>query len=143
MRDLTKRACGLGEVVDITECGAFDGETLARARCCRDARRAVLRRYRWDHVRPVLRERDLRAFDAAAAVTIPVLGVPFSSLVPVPAPLPLALLGWKYDSLSWRWFRCWALIRISGRWPGVLVGADDMPFVMDRCPRCGSEFVNE
>ena len=30
---------------------------------------------------------------------------------------------------------------MSGRWPAVLVRGDDMPFVLDRCPLCGAEYI--
>ena len=141
VKALMASACAAGPVEEVGDCGAFDEDTLALARRDREVRRTVLKQYRWFHVRPALREQDLRVFDTAAAVNIPVLGVPFSLLSPSPTPLPLSLFGERFGPQSWRWFRCWALVRMSGRWPAVLVGGDDMPFVLDRCPLCGAEYI--
>ena len=141
VKALMASASAAGAIKDVEDCGAFSEETLALARRDRDVRRAVLKQYRWSHVRPALLEQDLRVFDTAAAAHIPVLGVPFALLSPFPGPLPLFLFGDCFVPQSWRWFRCWALVRMSGRWPAVLVGSDDMPFVLDCCPLCGAEFV--
>ena len=38
---------------------------------------------------------------------------------------------------SWLLYRCWCVVRCSGRWPLQVFGHDVMPVTMDTCPLCG------
>jgi hypothetical protein len=39
------------------------------------------------------------------------------------------------------WFRCWAIIRITGRWPCPVFGFNALPQVLSYCPACNAEDV--
>jgi len=62
-------------------------------------------------------------------------------LLPFPPPMHwmdmqtrASLLDFDEGIHSWLLYRCWALVRCSGRWPMQLFGAKRMPVCMASCP---------
>ncbi|CAE8720354.1 unnamed protein product, partial [Polarella glacialis] len=91
------------------------------------ARKKLLRRYRREFVRPVLLERDRSEYIAAACKAIPGgIGAPLD-WQPEPGSLPFSQLERAAGATAWMWFRCWAIIRITGRWPCPVFGFNALP----------------
>ena len=114
----------------------FSAEAISQARAERATRRTLLRQYRWDIVRPALHAAEAHAYARTAARIVPVLDTPFASLMPTPARLPSSWLDAAGRADTWRCFRCWSLIRLTGRWPCSVLGASDLPFTLAHCHQC-------
>ena len=41
----------------------------------------------------------------------------------------------------WWWFRAWALIRLTGKWPAPAWGSSKFPMVLDYCACCGAQNI--
>lgn len=88
-------------------------------------------------VRPTLLQLDAQVFRVAAKRSMPALGVIASELQAVPSKLPSDLM---YLELG-HWFRCWAIVRLSGFWPSTLFGCNDLLTSLPACPLCGAADV--
>jgi hypothetical protein len=133
----------LGEpIAEITSCTGFSDDYIQHARADKAVRKALLRRYRWEVVRPRLLAMDLAEYYDACAKPVPTLGIPFAVLEPNPGKLSVDLLRMNGAHGAWRWYRAWAMIRVSGRWPAPVWGCRDFPMVLDGCPFCGCTNVN-
>ena len=42
---------------------------------------------------------------------------------------------------AWLWYRCWAVVRISGAWPVCLFEGAGLPLTLPCCPGCGQAQV--
>ena len=96
----------------------------------------MLRRYRWEVVRPRIAARDLHEYLEACSKAIPVLGVSYAMLEPNPGKLSIDMLNIDVAPGAWRNYRAWAVIRISGRWPAPVWGSQAFPLAVDLCPFC-------
>ena len=118
----------LGEIVDYHALGSL----IPAAQACPDARRALLRRYILEFVRPILLQYDDHAFRKAAAAPLVGLGIPFLGfLTPSPSSLNLVSGLWLGHE-TWKWYRCWCFARSCGKWPLAF----DTPVSLTSCPRC-------
>ena len=99
----------------------------------------MLRRYRHDVVRPALQAREDAAFELAAAKPVPVLGIPFRLLHGQSAKFHPGTLCWRGSPSFWRAFRCWATVRLTGRWP--IGGGRVLPYTVAACPGCGARDI--
>ena len=106
------------------------------------ARKDLLRRYRMDVVRPILLQRDRIRFASSAQADLPCIMTSFARLQPLAAMPDQGLLGWEFDRRTWRHYRCWAVVRISGRWPLAVLGASDCPQSLEFCRLCGTPDVD-
>ena len=105
-------------------------------------RRVLLRRYRWAVVRPAIRQREQLWFQQAATKVIPTFNLPFSNFQALPQRIPLDLLSIDFTSSWWQWYRTWALVRISGKWPATIYGSDEFPALLPNCIRCNQTEVD-
>ncbi|CAE8590209.1 unnamed protein product, partial [Polarella glacialis] len=111
-------------------CVCFTAVELSKAQAGPAARKKLLRRYRREFVRPVLLERDRSEYIAAACKAIPGgIGAPLD-WQPEPGSLPFSQLEGAAGATAWMWFRCWAIIRITGRWPCPVFGFNALPQVL-------------
>ena len=128
-----------GEIKDITDAEVVAGGVQAAAHSAED-RKKVLRRYRWEVVRPALREYDWTPFVAAASRPIPILGLTFGELQP-------EVRRWTMQELQSESggivnYRMWAVCRMTGRWPLQVLGYGEAPLQLPRCRACGAEAVD-
>ena len=63
------------------------------------------------------------------------------SLQPLPERLNVDLLDGAWSGQSWKWFPCWAIIRISGMWPLTVFGERVLPAIIPVCRACGAAQV--
>ena len=125
-------------IPDLPDAPGFTSEGLAEARRDSSKRRLLLRRYRWEIVRPALMEVESAHYATQAQRIVPVLDIPFSTLIPLAAPFSLAWLAHAGNRYFWRCFRCWNMIRLTGRWPTAVTGNLDMPFHLPFCVFCAA-----
>jgi hypothetical protein len=126
---------------DITEQPRFPPDRVARAKLDKGIRKALLRDYKWLVVRPVLLHYDREAFLAASAEALPAFGISFGTFVPRPTRVSIDLLRFDHGPGCWRWYRLWALCRMTGRWPRPVFGDRDMPIRLDVCGACGARDI--
>ena len=107
------------------------------ARTCKVERRALLKRYRWEVVRPCLLEFDGREFAKAAQTKIPVLELPFKSYQTSLCRFAPELIDALDHSSDWRAFRLWSLTRITGEWPLTVYGHMTSSKTISICYSCG------
>ena len=129
-------------VADIWDAPGFSHELIATAREDITIRKNLLRRYRHTLVRPALIHREFLWFQASARKTIPSFGVPFQVFQSAPARIPTDLLSWDFSGTWWMWYRAWAIIRISGRWPATLFGGTELPHTLEACKVCGQRDIS-
>ena len=115
---------------------------LDAARADADARKLLLRMYRWEVVRPALLQYDRASYLRAASCVIPAFGVPFSHCQPLPARTDSELLCADWGINSWRLYRLWALCRVTGKWPLPVLGQTEMPLLLHKCAACGQVDVD-
>ena len=72
-----------------------------------------------------------------ASAPIPHLGVSFLVLQPRAQAPPIQLLDLDLGPMSWRYYRCWCIIRCSGRWPLTCYGGSDLLEYLPICHACG------
>ena len=117
----------LGEIVDYQVLGGL----IPAAQACPDVKRALLRRYKLEFVRPFLLQYDDLAFRQAAAAPLNGLGFPFLSVL-TPSPFAMNLVsGLWLGNETWKWYSCWCLARSCGKWP---LAFDTVS--LTSCPRC-------
>jgi hypothetical protein len=121
----------------ITEAG-FDAPLLEDARENKTCRKSLLRRYRWDCVKPKLLAQDAATFASKSARIIPTFGVPLSAFLPQLGRLPITWLSAPHQPGMWKFFRCWSLTRLTGRWPCSVLGSPDLPYTLETCPWCSA-----
>jgi hypothetical protein len=122
-------------IPDIICPNVTSSDALAVARGCNLKRRALLRSYKFAHVRPALTEYDQNAFSAVAAKSLGSLRWSFLRLQPATQPFPYELLH-DYGAFFWKWYRMWAITRISGAWPAPIFGDADVFDILPCCPLC-------
>ena len=141
MYECNRRCSTPNTIPEIFDCSTFGQAELATAREDPVVRKTILRRYRWEVVRPCLIEYDRRAYVHAAKKRLDVFGLTVESLQPVPGCLCADLLVSAWCAQSWKWFRCWAIIRTTGFWPLTVYGESVLPLVLPRCSACGAQHV--
>ena len=130
-----------GTISDIWECVEFQ-DLLDLARQHKQLRHRLLTQYRHHKVRPALTHRELLWFHQTAKKIIPAFSVAFEVFQGAPQKIPIDLLSWDFSSSWWLWYRAWALVRISGRWPRTILGLDEMPTHITYCTMCQQEQVD-
>jgi len=130
------------DIADIIGHPLFTSLEVQHAMHDSDVRRSLLKRYRWNVVRPALLEREMVEFSAASAKIIPVLGVSYSSLVTSPRPFPHDWFCRHQDATTWFHYRVWALMRLTGAWPSALYGEEAFPLTIDSCKLCGEPDIS-
>ena len=133
------RMAGLpgARLLEVWEAGGLKEEAEAATKSAA-ARKAVLRRYRREVVRPALREYDHKAFASSADRFIPALGTTFRELQPGAHLHSRAELVMEIAPLL---YRLWAVCRFTGCWPLQAVGGEDMPRELVKCDACGGAQV--
>ena len=111
---------------------------LEKARNDPAVRKAILRRYRWEVSRPALNLYDRESYMKAATKELPAFDMPFTHFQPLPSRTATELLCCEWGPLSWRYYRVWALGRMTGRWPLPVLGDAEMPAVLQYCAACGA-----
>lgn len=129
------------KIHDIADTPVCTPALLWKARTDSATRKAVLRRYRWEVVRPILYQYDQAAYAQAATKTIVALGWTFARLQPRPSKLPVDLLRLDTHPSAWRWFKMWAQVRLTGAWPIPTLGGESFPIYIAECPACGSRCI--
>jgi len=129
----------LPDVVDWPFAGP---QACAKARSDPAARRLLLSSYKFYVVRPAMLKLDLPAFQKAAAASLPVFCLPFSSWLSGPPGLQWNLLDLALGPGSWLQFRLWAVVRMSGCWPLQVLGAPLCVPTLPRCGGCGARDVD-
>ena len=122
-------------IPDITEVMAASDVDAARKDA--DHRRALLKQYKWDFVRPILAAADEYDYQKAAQKVIAPFQLPFADFVPSLQKFELDFISAPGGPLMRVWFRSWALVRMFGCWPLTLYGSDDLPAFIPECKACG------
>ena len=128
-----------GPIRDITDVESLAGDIQAATHSAEERKKA-LRHYRWEVVRPVLREYDRAPFVAAAGRPIPTLGLSFGELQPEFRRWTLQELQEECGGIAN--YRMWAVCRMTGRWPLQVLGLGEAPLLLPRCRACGAEAVD-
>jgi len=102
------------------------------------ARKYFLRRYRRNHVVPIMQAYDEEAFAKAATKH----EWPYVEFQPSPECLPAVLLELDWGTETWYFYRAWAVTRVLGRLPLTVFGGDDTPSSLCTCPLCGLNTVD-
>eukprot|EP00973_Karenia_brevis_P068781 9562066-Karenia_brevis.AAC.1 len=92
----------------------------------------MLRQYRHAWVLPAFTAMDERAFRSAADAS----SWPYDLLQPQVGGLPDTLLTADWCHETWKWYPCWAVIKVLGRWPLEVFGRGELPATLPRCPLC-------
>ncbi len=128
-------------VREVHRCGLFSDHEMAAAAENRDARRMLLRRYRLQAVRPALADSDARYFASTTNRVLEGWGCPYSNF-------QTELQLWKHGMRDldlgrqpWLRFRCWAVVKCTGKWPLRIFDLEGLPAVMDFCPLCQAREV--
>ena len=53
----------------------------------------------------------------------------------------LDLLDLDVGPNTWRAYRCWAILRMTGLWPATCFGQRELPVVLRSCPLCGQRDI--
>ena len=114
----------------------FEAVSLV-VRNTRRHRKALLARYKRHVVLPRVRAKESEWFRDQLAKLNTEGAVPYHELVPVRARWQLALQCAPWGATLWRFFRAWALARITGGIPLSLWGMGDIASVLPRCFACG------
>ena len=129
-------------IQDITACSNFCAAELEQARSDKVLRRTLLKRYRWEVVRPVLQDYDGAKYTRAAKVTIQPWGATFLEFVPTLAPLPQQLTLAVGVPAMRVWQRIWNIVRLYGCWPDCVHGGEELSFLQTTCKLCGAFSVD-
>jgi len=124
------------QILPIEQHPAFSLEQLEEARGGAQARRRLLKRYRWEVVRPVLVLYDLLERQRVTARYLPALAIPYATLQPVLDRPHIELLQFDLGPRMWAWYRCWCLARTTGCWPCSVFGHRQLPATLQQCPLC-------
>ena len=79
-------------IAKITSCTGFSEDYIEHARADNAVQKVLLRRYRWEVVRPRLLAKDLPEYHDTCSKPVPTLGLPFAVLEPNPGKLSVDLL---------------------------------------------------
>ena len=137
VKQLMRRLPG-DQIPDITAVSSFSNDCLSEARKCPVLRKQVVRRYRLEFVHPVIVEYDRIAFQSEASYNFDSFGWCFKDVQSCPGPFPGDLFAEDAAPVLLRWFRLWAVVRISGKWPLHLLGAPAAVPSLDYCHECGT-----
>ena len=94
------------------------------------ARRRILRKYKWDVVRPAVLHLDSDVFRRDARKELPGIRASYEDLGCFSKTAISLLL---VNDVSWRFVRIWYLIKLTGAWP---LGLFDVETQMDELPFC-------
>ncbi|CAK0875342.1 unnamed protein product [Prorocentrum cordatum] len=100
----------------------FPPEALRAAQLDPARRKVLLREYRRFALRPALLRYDQQAFAAGASRVLPSLNRSFAALCPGPALPDEGMLTWEPGPSFWRYYRLWAVARMTGAWPLPVLG---------------------
>ena len=116
----------------VHECGLFPADILQLALTDSAVRRNVLKTYRNQILRPLLREYDDFHTEACKFKLLPGLRCKYVELqdddMLMTKLLPVVI--------HWRLLRIWLLVRVTGQWPLCLYWPEDNTDVLDACPFC-------
>jgi len=138
VKDLMRQPSLGGGIPDLLSYSGFTISDVQAARSSKDHRKALLKRYRNAVVAPALRERDQRLYLQSASSVITSLGWTYSSLLPAPELPSYELLDFDFELFTWRFYRVWAIIRITGSWPLTCYGGSELPESLPVCPLCAA-----
>ena len=120
----------------------FDVDQLQAARRSSEIRKTVLTYYRTQVVRPNLLEYDHQACREAPGKWLPGLQSSFQDLCrgrPAGNYPPCSFGPGRAANL---WYRCWALLRVTGAWPVCLFENNGgLPLCLEKCPACDKREV--
>ena len=129
-------------ILSILSHPSFSSHQVEEARSCKESRKELLRSYRTIAVLPLLRERDQRLYSNSAAIVLPSLLWCRSTLLPGPEPAMTDLLDMDFGVHTWRFYRSWAIIRITGLWPTSCYAEAALTELLDSCPLCDARQVS-
>ena len=107
----------LQSILTVTACGLFPDTAIAQAERSNEDRKTVLRRYKWENIRPKLLEHDRVFFQEQLSKSIDAFGVPFRQLCPQPFRFQTGMLELTYSDVTWLHFRVWAIVPMTGKLP--------------------------
>jgi hypothetical protein len=119
----------LGDIPDIIAWAGPDAVDMIRNDL--SARKACLTKFRVKVLYPALDSYDLSAFCSVQDEW------PFRSFHHFLDPQDNKILVATWGHTQWKMFRCWSLVRATGRWPLPLYGLEYLPRSLDKCPLCG------
>jgi hypothetical protein len=123
-------------IPSLLEHSAFAMHEIESAQACKVARRLLLRRYRAVVVLPSLRERDQQLYLSSASNLVAPFQWCRSTLLPEPEPAASTLLDLDLGCNTWRFYRVWAIVRISGGWPLCCYTGSGALQALEFCPLC-------
>ena len=100
-------------------------------------RKCPLKEYKLSVVRPVLLHFDRLAYLEASCKPLPELGLSFGAFLARPTRIPVDLLKFDSGPGCWRWYRLWAVCRMTGCWPLPVFGGMEAPPRLAMCRGCG------
>ena len=136
-----RREMAKHSVPELFETDVCNLSTITEAQGSSEIRKLLIRRYKWEVVKPRLQAYDSAAFVAAAQKYLPGLFCTFESLQPDMDAFPMSLVYAESHSRSWVWYRIWAGVRLTGCWPSYIYEQRACPQALDCCPLCLAEDV--
>jgi hypothetical protein len=129
-------------ILQVWDCGLFPRDILKQAQADSAIRKNVLRMYRTSIVRPALMAKDAAAYAKDADKELPGLGCRFRDLGTLPRVLRVSDLGSQSHPLTWRFYRIWSIVRLTGMWPAFLYNLPQALPTLPQCPACGTYDVS-
>ena len=114
---------------------------LEAARSDAKIRKDLLRQYRMQVVRPILRQYDDSAGCEARSKLLPGFSFCFQDLCREGSSSFSSEFNLWSGTDAWLWYRCWAVVRITGAWPVCLFEGTGLPVTLILCPGCGQTHV--
>ena len=133
---------GLREIPDIAHHSLFTSQELATAICAPDIRKNLVRRFKWDVVRPLFLVIDRQHFQEQLQKAMGCFTVPFSVLSPSSFLFRTEMLAHAGGPATWTHFRVWTLARMTGKWPRLGESAVEFDHSRAWCPHCGISDVD-
>ena len=99
-------------------------------------RKALLRRYRQEVVRPALLGLEEAHLLLAAQSHMSVRPWTVAEIISHPPVDSFELLAYDEGPLTWCFYRIWALVRITGQWPFTCIGGTTLDATIPACPYC-------
>lgn len=137
LRDLLAVGSMQPPLLEIHEHPSFAAQIVT---ACSDTqeRKTLLRHYRTQVIRPRMAQIDEEHFLASVCERYQGIDVRYQEVVPLSAAWPVGCRLEMSADMPWQVFRCWSLLRCSGRWPMEVYGKQGMPACLDACPMCSA-----
>ena len=121
------------QIPELLDHPAATPDKVEEARHEPQLRKRLLKEYKLSAVRPVLLQFDRLAYFEASRKELTYLGWSFGALLARPTRISIDLLKFDAGPGTWRWYRLWAVCRMTGRWPMQVLGIVEALESLDMC----------